>query len=745
MKNKKWTNWIIKLGISFAIAGLVIILTQGIFFTITPLEELEQSHIDERFLNRGSVNIKDTADVVIVEITQDTYNGIPPPNNSWPWPRFIFAKAIENLTQAGAKVIGIDIIMSTPDKFSANNDSILFNTIRKNKNIIMGGKVETTQMTFSTQQLNEGINVDIVQQHVEIKKSDENYNCLFFKADSSVGMVNVVPDNDGVIRRYFPVWYSASNDNFLPSFGFAILNKYFKKPSDNLVSLTADYFLLNFIKIPRFDVNSMLINYYGPDRTFPHYNLLQIIDDEEFTTQEELEYETSLDAWTLTDKSLFKDKIVLIGTTIPEDKDAFPISFAKGKQKGDNLMYGVEIHANAIQNILSKDFLNRETKFQEILIVIIFSIISFFISSSLKEIKTKYWILLELGNFILIALSYFGLRMISFYLFNYFNFLFVFVSPLVAVVFGYIGSTVFHLISERKQKTMIKGMFSQYVSGNFVDELVANPEKLRLGGEQKELSVFFSDIAGFSTFSEKKTPEELVLFLNEYLSEMTRIVFDNQGTLDKYLGDAVMAFWGAPVPLKNHAYYACKAALEMRKRLLELQVQWRTEGQTVIDARMGINTGEMVVGNVGGSQKFDYTVIGDNVNLASRLEGANKEYGSNIMISENTFEQVKDEFITRELDFIIVKGKTKPIKVYELIGFKNEVLPDKILSSLQFYEKALEAYKGRDFYSAIEFLNESLKNNSEDNPSKVYLRRCNIYLNDPPDADWDGVFIMKTK
>ncbi len=745
MRVKNKTDRIIKVLISLGIAGLVILLTQDIIFSVSPLQDLEQNHIDERFYHRGPINIKDTADVIIVEITQETYDGIPSPYNSWPWPRSLFARVIKNLNDAGVKVIGIDVLMSNPDKFSLDNDSLLARTIRKYKNVVVAGKIETVQNTFGQQKLNEGINVEIIQQGYEIKKQDENYSNIFANADSSVGIVSVRSDNDGVYRRYLPFLFSSTNDRFVPSFGFAILNKYFNLHNQQLAQPTKKYFELHDRKIPKYDNISMLINYYGPDRTFPHYNFLQVLDDSEFVTADEIAYETSLDTWESTDKSVFKDKIVLIGSTIPEDKDAFPISFAKSEKKGDNLLYGVELHANAIQNILSKDFLKKETKFQEIVLIIIFTIFSFFISSYLKQIKTKFWILLEMGNFILIALSYFGLRQFSFYLFEHFNFIFILMSPLTAILFGYIGSTVYHLIAERKQKTMIKGMFSQYISANFVDELVSDPDKLKLGGEKKELTVFFSDIVGFSTFSETVSPEGLVNFLNQYLTEMTKIVFENQGTLDKYLGDAVMAFWGAPVPLNNHAYLACKSALLMRKRLIEMQREWEISGKTSIDARMGINTGEMVIGNVGGEQRFDYTVIGDNVNLASRLEGANKEYGTHIMISENTFESVKNEFFCRELDFIIVKGKTKPIKVYELIGFQDEIFPDNVKKGIEIFDRAIFKYREKDFIGAIEFFNKTLEYLPGDSPSKVYLSRCNFYISSPPEPDWDGVFIMKTK
>jgi adenylate cyclase len=278
-----------------------------------------------------------------------------------------------------------------------------------------------------------------------------------------------------------------------------------------------------------------------------------------------------------------------------------------------------------------------------------------------------------------------------------------------------------------------------------VNELIAHPEKMRLGGERRELTVLFSDIAGFTTFSEKLPPEELVLVLNEYLSAMTEIVFNNDGTLDKYEGDAVMAFWGAPIELDNNALHACTAALEMQEKLVHIREKWSAEGKPNVQVRIGLNTGEMVVGNMGGTGKFDYTVIGDSVNLGSRLEGANKQYGTYIMASERTQELVKERFVFRELDLLVVKGKTKPIKVFELIGRKNDSVSPKKISAIEQYTIGLNLYRQKKFSEAIEKFNEALSIEPDDQPSRLYIERSQLYLTNPPPEEWNGVFILKTK
>lgn len=746
MAKQKRKDWLARLIISLAIASLVIIVSQSVFFTVGPVEQFRLNHIDERFQNRGAINIKDTANVIILEITQETHNAIP---ETWPWPRSVLAKVIRNLNKAGVKAIGIDLVMSSADRFSPQNDSDLIDAIREFGNVVLGGTIEHISGSVSVTQTNEGVNIQQSSVGYEIKKTDENYNNIYYKADSSIGIVNVVADNDGVIRRYIPIDISPGGER-VPKFGLAVLNKYLDLERDHTVTTESDDFILKNIHIPKYDNISMLINYYGPDRTFPYYNLINVLDDSEYFTKEEIDYEAEINTWDDPDYGLlysgiFKDKIVLIGSTMPEDKDMFPISFSRGEKKGDNLLYGVEIHANAIQNILSQSFIKVQPQYQEILTIIFFTLLAFFISSFLKEIKVGKGFLVEALNFFLILGLLFLLRWISFYLFDNYNYLFRYTSSTLSIILGYFGSTAYYFIAERKQKTMIKGMFTQYVSSTFVEELVADPEKLKLGGEKKELSVFFSDIAGFSTFSETKTPEDLINFLNEYLSEMTKIVFDNNGTLDKYLGDAVMAFWGAPVPQPNHPHLACKSALLMQKRLKELQVKWKMEGETIIEARMGINTGEMVVGNVGGSQRFDYTVIGDNVNLSSRLEGVNKEYGTYILISDSTYEHVKNDFITREIDSIIVKGKTKPVNIYELIGFAGEELPSEKTNSLKIYSEALQLYREKQFSEAADKFTKVLELVPTDRASAVFVNRCKLLNENPPPEEWDGVFVMKTK
>jgi adenylate cyclase len=258
------------------------------------------------------------------------------------------------------------------------------------------------------------------------------------------------------------------------------------------------------------------------------------------------------------------------------------------------------------------------------------------------------------------------------------------------------------------------------------------------------VTVFFSDIAGFTSISEKLQPEALVTLLNQYLSEMSDIVLNNRGTVDKFIGDAVMAIFGAPVDYPDHAASACVSALKMQERLLELNKKWSTDGFPPVNCRVGLNTGDVLVGNMGSSRRMDYTVMGDEVNLASRLEGANKAYGTRLMISEATYLDAKDVVEARELDLLAVVGKQKPVRVYQLLAQKGALSPE-MAKLLSFYAQALSIYRQARFADALEAFQKCLAIIPDDSVTKVYIERCRTYIENPPPADWDGVWRLTKK
>ncbi|KAF0152620.1 MAG: adenylate cyclase [Ignavibacteria bacterium] len=731
----KWNRFVLPVSVFLSVLAFSAVLTQEWLFTITPVKELELKLIDDRFRQRGEVNISDSSKVIILEISQETYEQIPAPYNKWPLPRSVFAAVIENLTEAGVKAIGLDIVMSSADKFSVLNDSMLINAIRKSGKVVVAGKVDESQ---EQKKLARQTNID---------KINEHFQNIFFFADSSIGIVNTPSDYDGVYRRYIPYAWVTTVNKLIPSFGYAVLNKYYNLTNDFTAQRMEDVFVFQNKIIPQFDRYSSLVNFYGASGTFKRVPLIDVLDDKDFDTVDEVDG-VELNIWDsaggILESGKLKDKIVLIGSTMPEDRDLLNVSFSKGDKAGDNQMYGVEFHANAIQNVISNDFLEKQSRTAEIIFLILFTGFIFAATSLLRKLKLRYGTLIEILNLLLTLFLIYSVYRLSIYYFINHNIITSVVNPAIGIVFGYFGSTAFHFLKERKQNILIKGMFSQYVNKQVVQELLNNPDKLKLGGEKKNVTILFSDMAGFTTFAESKSPEELVKFINGLLHEMTELIMHNTGTLDKYLGDAVMAFWGAPLELKDHAYRACKTAVEMQKKVEQISREWIEKGEKPLHIRIGLNTGNVIVGNVGGEKHKNYTVMGDCVNLASRLEGANKEYGTQIMISEFTYEAAKEFALVRELDSIKVKGKSKPAKVYELIGMAGDSDAELKLSSLHEYNSALKLYKQKKFAEASVLFEYCFSKNN-DYTSKVYLDRCKSYIENPPEENWDGVFIIKAK
>ena len=722
--------WINRIAVSTGIAFIVILFVQDPFFHLGFFERTSLTFIDKAFERRGPLPYaKDSLEVVIISISDKSETTVP---ERFPFPRSYYARAVRNLNKAGARAIGIDLTFEQPDIRGPHHDDELFNTIRQYKNVVVAGKT------------------DFADEDATVTRADENFHSIFYSADSSVGSVFVPNDVDGVYRRYMPFAKMPEQERYIPSFAFAVLNKSIGIPSTSHAVDTDDDFIVGNMLVPKYDDVSMLINYHGyAGKTFKDYDIVNVLDDSTFQTIEERELNTSINVFDdpnfgMLHDGIFRDKIVLIGPYFSESKDLFNVSISEPGTEDKNLMYGVELHANALQTLIHQNYLARIPAVQESFLIILLSIITFTGVTWMKSIKSRFDFAYEILAVIISGGMIYAIITIYYSAFASLNIILPVVPMIAAILLNYTGSAVYQYLTERKQKTMIKGMFSQYLNPNVVNELIAHPEKLRLGGEKKELTVFFSDIASFTNFSEKLDAVDLVGILNEYLSAMTDIILKNDGTLDKYVGDAVMAVWGAPMTLTNTALNACRAALQMQQKTAEIAARWEKEGKPKLIVRMGLNTDFMVVGNVGGSSRFDYTVIGDAVNLGSRMEGANKTYGTNIMISERTRNMVKDELLCRELDYLIVKGKTEPIRVYELIGELDTVSAE-MKELIEIYDLGLMFYRERKFKKAIDEFMFALKINPDDGPSQLYLLRSQAYLKKAPPKDWNGIFELKTK
>jgi adenylate cyclase len=721
---KKYFPTLIKLGISLGIGLVVVLFTH--FFDIDFLSKINLLTIDYRFQSRYESDgpLKDLqrqGDVIIVSISDEDLKALP---DRFPFPRSYYAHVIENLNRAGAAVIAIDITFGNPGQ----GDDALRSALQRFDNVVLAVKAEE----------------DVSRGLYEIRSLEQNFNNIFFDVNKNIGSVNVLKDRDDVVRRYAPM--ILIQNSLVPTFGVAAAARRLGLPPMSRTAVTEDAFVLKDRAIPKFDERSFMLNYYGPVQSFRYVPFSHVIDDERFQTKDELELEEEINTFDENMMRLFRNKIVLIGSTMAEERDYHAVAI-ENPLDGSNTMHGVEIHATAAQNILDQAFITVVDPSLEIALIIGLSVLTFFLILWFKQIKLRYAFLLEFGAIAIVLILIVIVAEIALITFSSSNVMLNFINPGLAIILSYFGIAVYQYLTERQQKAMIKGVFSHYISAAVVNELVANPEKAKLGGDRRELTVFFSDIAGFTSISEifHNRPEGLVELLNEYLDEMTSIVLKHQGTLDKYLGDAIMAFWGAPIPQKDHAMRTCLAALEMRKRLTALGQKWKKEGKPELDARFGLNSGIMIVGNMGGKDRFDYTVIGDSVNLASRLEGANKQYGSRIMISEFTYNHVKAKVVARELDLLQVKGKNEPVKVFELLGTTDMQMSENQKQANEIYHEGLRLYRERKWDEAIAYFNQAHQLDPNCRVAQIYAERAQLYQINPPREDWNGVFVMATK
>lgn len=714
-KEKLLVTLIIALGAIF----IALILGQTTTFL-----SLEHDLLDYRFKMRGSLDISDSP-IIILAIDDQSDESTPA---RWPWPREYFAHVIENLQEAGVKAIGIDVIFEQAD-FSPGgfeSDQRMADVLSKYDNVMLSGKIMVPPGRVDIQTL--------VPPYSKFEETGVRW-----------GLVSFDLDEDGFYRRYLVG--QKFNDSIYVSFAADLLKIYKDLDENTELEDLEDCFVLGPYSIPKFNTYSSIINYSGPSGSFTRYSFDSVLDDIDFDLIEDFDLDSFDDPGDeefglppgLLHSGILKDKIVLIGSTVAEHHDDFPTPFLETRDEEGHLIqqltYGVEIHANMLQMILAENYLHKVSYLWEYIILIILSVLIFLITRYMRT----FW-----GVFFAILLV-FIFFVFAFIIFGEWNMMVDISTPILVIFFSFGGHTIYHYVLSQHEKRMITGAFSHYVPKKVVDQILTDPDKLQLGGEERVISVMFTDISGFTSISEKLTPAQLVKLLNEYLTEMTDTVLAHDGIIDKYEGDAIMAEFGMPVPYENHAYMACKTALEMQKKLRKLREKWKKEGRPQLRARIGINTGEVIVGNMGSRDVFDYTVMGDHVNLGSRLEGANKFYGTYIMISEYTHEYVKDDFYTRELDLIRVKGKEQPIKVFELVASTTDKLSENFLKMLDTYNKGLTHYKNQEWNEAIDSFESCLQLYPDDPPSTEYRSRCIEYKFNGPGPDWDGVTVMKEK
>src|SRR6202163_368055 len=455
----------------------------------------------------------------------------------------------------------------------------------------------------------------------------------------------------------------------------------------------------------------MMINYEGDVNTYPYVSIADVVNHK-FAP------------------GTFQGKIVLVGASATGIGDLRSTPFA-----GINYP-GVEIHANVIDNILNGHFLFRGANqvAVDLLLILLFGV------------PLGMWLALAQPRSMLYGL----LLLVPFGAGVWFAFLhgwwlnFIVPSGTLVANVGFVA--VYRALVEEKEKRRVRGAFQQYLSPEVIRRLLENPDLVK--PRKTEITVMFSDVRGFTTISEKLDAQELAALLNEYLTEMTQIVFRYSGTLDKYIGDAVMAFWGAPFEDHNHATQGCHAALEMIARLAEMQKKWKAEGRPVLDIGVGLCTGVASVGNMGSTLRYGYTALGDIVNLSSRIEGLNKEYATHILLSDTTYAVVKDPLLVfRELDLIRVKGKLQPVVLYELVAARGTPEGDApvLEERMEHFAQGRACYRERRWQDAQIVFEKLLERWPEDGPARMYLNRCREYFVDGPEENWDGVYVMTHK
>lgn len=586
---------------------------------------LELKLLDTFFLIRGSQDSGE--DIVIVAIDDETFSSL---QLNWPFPRSYMARVIENLQKAEVRLIVIDVEFieySTPDE-----DQVLIDTIKDYDNIIMAGKIiEQETLSYSRTQ--------ILPPLPEFEKSLCNW-----------GLVNIYPDRDGFVRNY--TLYKQVHDQKYYTLGIkALMHLYDIDPQKHILENKRNIQFGSTV-IPRFNQNQVIINFFGPAETFRHYSFVDILDDSTFEIPV-----LNLDRFEdILQNNELSGKIVFIGATAPSLKDYFYTPFTIGERH----LSGVEVHCNFLEMARSNNFLVRLDGLRKQIIYLVFAAVAFLLFIILKPSKTVY----------LMILFIIGGLVLGFILFSVKNMVVPVLELLFLTIIAYIAGLLYNYVKTYKERKFIKAAFQKYLSSELVEELIKHPDNLEYGGSSKVVSILFSDIRGFTTYSEKHTPKETVDILQEYLTSMVSVIKKHNGLIDKFIGDAIVALFNVPLDVDNHELAVCKAALDMKAELERLQLKWNKERKDVFEIGIGINTGQVIVGNLGSEQIFDYTAIGDAVNLTARVESLNKEYKTenNIIITESTYMTIKNRIEARYLDEVLVKGKSKSVKIYELIG-----------------------------------------------------------------------------
>lgn len=730
---KKTSAWVLVIGLCTTLLVAAVYIYKPAY-----LDLLELKLYDAMF--QRSFTPAKTDSVAIVDIDDASLEKF----GQWPWPRYRVALLLQKINMAGALAVGLDILFAEPDgtsplvmkqalkrdlkidiqfpdlpKALMDNDKLLADVLTQGPYVLgFSGNFITSRSSPDKIRVPELRALQIkepgagpAQDYLFQAKDFISPLPIFLEKGTAAGFLNTITDKDGVLRRT-PL-FIARQGKLYPQLSFAVLMEAFKQLPPPIIKVTPggiDSIKFGKTIIPLEANGAMLINYRGPSRTFSYISAGDILDDK--ITPDRL-----------------KDKIIFLGTSAAGLKDirVSPL---------DQVYPGVEVHATMVDNILSNDFIRRPdwAPGLEFILILAWGLLTTLLIGWANPFLTlPVTLVLALG-------AWFG----GLYSLEHLK---IWISPFFPIIVLALNFSVLNMQkfwSSEKKKKFFRSAFSKYVSTAVVNQLADNPEKLSLEGEEKQMSILFSDIRKFTTISEQLPPSQITVLLHDYFTPVTRIIIDNHGTHDKFIGDAVMSFWNAPLDVADHEKFAIKAALEMLDALKGLNIEFEKKFGIQIAVGIGLHSGMCRVGNMGSDDIFDYTIIGDSVNLASRLESLTKFYGVPILISDSMLKGLTPDLVAQELDMVRVKGKDEPVRIFTVYPDQGDHAPA-LEQEMDQYRTGLALYKDRAFEKANQQFTQLATAHPEKQIYTIYQDRCKIFMDTPPDDSWDGVFTHTSK
>lgn len=653
---------------------------------------------------------KTSHDIVIVKFDQKTVDAFESIGLSFPWKRDIYEPVLDHLSLA--KNVFIDVIFSEPDRISRDTDLVFRDAMARAGNVYVAMPLEKQKRRLNDSDMDFIAGISVASGF----PVTESFGSAILPAEDlrhgikGAGNVTLDPDRDGIYRRT-PL-FSGLNNLVIPQFVVSAFVKDGRLKEEN------GNILMDGVSIPLKN-GEFILKYLKNRSPFEEISFIDVFNSALSGSPDNPDNRFP--------KNYFRNKYVLVGYTLKGLYDLRPTPVS-------SVTPGVFIHATLVGNLLWKNFLTPVSS------PVLFSI------SAVLSFLTVYYVMTTGSmqkNLLFLGIAFSFVILLSAWFFRrgwYIDPLF----PLVSLFASFMSSAIFSYASEGRRRAFIKSTFSRYMDKKIVDHLLADPSLVSPGGTRCRCTVFFADIAGFTSISETISPEKTAMMLYKVLTTMTELIISCNGVIDKYIGDCIMAFWGAPVSGMNDEKNAVSAAVSCYAALGPINAELSSNGIPNISMRFGIHSGDVIAGNLGSERLFDYTVIGDSVNLASRLESVNKVFSTGIIISESTREKLDDSFSLRVLGDIAVKGKSKAIRIYQVIGRRNDLSREEV-EKLEEYEKGAAFFYERQFGKALEVFSGILSRWPDDGPSAFFSKRCTGFINQPPSGDGWEIIKMDTK